>query len=60
MFFIRSRSNDMRDRQDFSPCPLGATTLPIMIALPLDRQGLARVDSRHEFKISLAAFGVKP
>jgi hypothetical protein len=38
----------------------GATTLPIMIVLPLDRQRLARVDSGHEFKISLAAFGVKP
>jgi hypothetical protein len=30
----------------------GATTLPIMIA--------PRVDSGHEFKISPAAFGVKP
>ncbi len=38
----------------------GATTLPIMIVLPLDRQGLARVDSGHEFKVSLAAFGAKP
>ncbi len=37
----------------------GATTLPIMIALPLDRQGLAKVDSGHEFKISQAVFGVK-
>ena len=38
----------------------GAT---ITIALPLNRQGLARVDGGHEFKISLetlAAFGVKP
>jgi hypothetical protein len=57
-FFIRSRSIDMRDRRPSRPARPARDNAPDN--LPLDRQGLARVDSGHEFKISVAAFGVKP
>ena len=48
----------MRDSGLPAP-PLGATTLPIMIALPLPPR-IREGRGGHEFKISLAAFGVKP
>ncbi len=60
MFFIRFRSNDICGGRAYRPVPPARRgSAPIMIALSLDRQGLARANSGHEFEISLVAFGLK-